>query len=235
MSNWSHEYETIHCPSNPWNHSADNFDGVPCERFELRRDDYDPATLDLRIRRERAEKFETGDLQSEGDRLWYAWSFHVPEEYEDCVFVPETSGDVTLAQFHQHFPESPWDPLWMFGKQAGGDFRVRCFPTYTARELKQMPPAWSLISDSDFRGRWHEIVVHAHWSTREDGFFNVWVNGVKKLEYTEWTCFARGREIYHKYGLYRAAHPHNPDAVVRYRDIKRGNSQLDVTTSKLGP
>jgi hypothetical protein len=106
-------------------------------------------------------------------------------------------------------------------------------PTYIARELKELPPEWSLISDSDFRGCWHEIVVDAYWSAGVDGFFNVWVNGVQKVKYTGLTCFAGGIEIYHKYGS-TAPHHDNPDAVVRHRDLKRGASQSDVTTSVLG-
>lgn len=233
MSNWNHEYERSHCPENSWNYTNVFFDGVPCERFELRTGDYDPTTSELSIKRERAEKCEVGDLQGKGSKLWYAWSFHVPETYEDCVFVEGSSGDVTLAQFHQRFEESPWDPPWMFGKAAGRAFRVRRFPTYIARKRNQPLPEWPLISDSEFRGRWHEIVVNAHWSAGEDGLFEVWVNGVKKMSYTGTTCFQRGSEIYHKYGLYRASHYQNPDAVVCYKDLKRGSSQVDVTSSSL--
>jgi hypothetical protein len=121
----------------------------------------------------------------------------------------------------------------MFGKETGGDFRVRRFPTYTARELKQKPEPWSLISDSEFRGAWHEIVVHTRWATREDGLFRVWANGVKRMSYPGPTCFERGGDVYHKYGLYRAAHPANPDAVVLYKDVRRGDCQTEVTTSNL--
>jgi hypothetical protein len=235
MSSWTHEYETTHCPSNPWNRVDEQFEGVSCEKFELRRGDFDPTTLEKEPRRERAEVFQTGRLQREEDEFWYAWSFHAPEDFKDCVAVRGTSGDVTLAQFHQHFDQEPWDPPWMFGKEAGGDFRVRRFPTYMWREHKQIPEDWSLIPDSEFRGVWHEIVVHARWSARENGFFSVWADGVKKVSYIGPTCFARGSDVYHKYGLYRTAHPDNPDAVVRYKSVTRGDTQADVTSSKLSP
>ena len=34
----------------------------------------------------------------------------------------------------------------------------------------------TIASDEDMRGKWTDILVHAKWSKKEDGFFKVWVN-----------------------------------------------------------
>lgn len=59
-----------------------------------------------------------------------------------------------------------------------------------------------LIDKSDFAGRWHRIEVHAKWQRDATGFFRVWVNGRKKLDYSGSTMSAE--TVYFRYGVYRS-------------------------------
>ena len=39
-----------------------------------------------------------------------------------------------------------------------------------------------LIPKSEISNKWHDIRVHAKWSTGADGIFQIWVNGILKLD-----------------------------------------------------
>ena len=61
---------------------------------------------------------------------------------------------------------------------------------------------YPLIEESELRGRWHRIEVHAHWARDEKGFFQVWVNGEQKVDFAGRTMSAD--IVYFKYGVYRS-------------------------------
>lgn len=73
------------------------------------------------------------------------------------------------------------------------------------------------------RNAWYDFVYHVKWSSKEDGFFHAWVNGVKKLEHRGPTLYA-GQGCYLKLANYHVAfgRPSSVihDRVIRY-DIRR--------------
>jgi Polysaccharide lyase len=54
------------------------------------------------------------------------------------------------------------------------------------------------------RNVWYDFVYHVKWSSREDGFFHAWVNGVRKLEHFGPTLYA-GQGCYLKLANYHVA------------------------------
>ena len=59
-----------------------------------------------------------------------------------------------------------------------------------------------LLEANKFVGKWNDIVVHARWTKKKDGWFKVWVNGKKKTSYYGKTM--KCKEVYFKYGVYRS-------------------------------
>ena len=230
---WIHEFQSQRCSCKDWNYSLDSSvrrlgtADFASERFSLRTGDFDPEMPN----RERAEKIEVGPRQRDEETHWYSWSFRVNDEYEDCVVEPDPSkaisGDTTFAQFLQE-PGSrdEHDPSVMFGKKRDGAFRMRILPTFHHRNGVSIPQR-DLISDEDFRGRWHDLVIQARWSS-SNGFIKVWVNGSQEIEFSGQTCFTGGGDLYHKYGLYRPTHRENPDVSVWYAHLRRGDTRLHV-------
>ena len=158
------------------------------ERFEVRPGDcganagWDDCAAD----RERSELSERGDRNPAGTAWWYGWSLYVPVDFPN-VFPTK----VALGQFHQENSHV----VWMFQNGRGGYHLDDQVEGYTRRY-------YELIPDAELRGRWHRIEVQARWSRGKDGFFRVWVDGSRKVDYSGRTMTA-GR-VYFKYGLYRS-------------------------------
>jgi predicted cupin superfamily sugar epimerase len=158
------------------------------ERFEVRAGDCasDAVWSDCKNDRERSELAQKTQLEWQGASQWYSWSVYFPKDYPN-VFPTK----VAIGQFYQKNN----DAVWMFQQNSNGfwlDDQAR--GGYTRRYYK-------LLSLEELRGRWHRIEVNARWSTRDDGFFRVWVNGEQKVDYVGLTM-SHG-DVYFKYGVYR--------------------------------
>ena len=187
--------------------------GVASERYELRPGDCYGDDCSRTPKYERAESAQNGLQQVEGEEYWYGWSFFVPANYAEPV-----DGFAHYGQFQQH---SNFDPIWMFTKFYKGDYVLR----YNAVATNGGGPNFVLLTDSEFRGRWHDVVVHARWSTA-NGFTNVWINGRLSAEYVGPTRTVGNTDVYFKYGVYRQAK--NETAVVYYDELRRGKNRSSV-------
>ena len=171
---------------------------------------------DCKKDRERSELSERNKSTNPNSEYWYGWYIYFPEDY---VNVYPTK--VALGQFHQKSSH----PVWMFQNSDGGyhlDNQVRGF---TERYF-------TLIKESELRGRWHKIEVHARWAKNDSGFMYVWVNDEQKVDYHGQTMDAS--QVYFKYGLYRSflsryKRAENADEVpaqkVYYANVKRSKSR----------
>ena len=196
--------------------------GSESQRFEERSGDcYGTDCTRSDGTRERSELAQNSRQNYEGDEFWYGLSFFATEESANV------SSYVNFFQFIQHpAPGEPreWYPSFMFRKMPSGSFIVYSFPTTSE---------WQLVSDNlirhqEFFGAWQDIVMHVRWSTNEEGFLKVWVNGNQKIDY-------RGKTIttivepdftYFKYGIYR---PSADERSVTYFDeLRRGKSREEV-------
>jgi hypothetical protein len=172
--------------------------------------------------RERSELTEVNKSNYTGTEYWYGWSLYVPQDYPN-VYPTKTA----LGQFHQDRAH----PVWMFQNAAGGYHLDNQVDGYSKRYYK-------LIDQSNFRGKWHQIEVHARWTSNDDGFFRVWVNGDQKVDYQGKTLSVS--RVYFKYGVYssfmsRYKNAKNTDIVpgqtAYFTNVKRGKSREELRSN----
>ena len=80
------------------------------------------------------------------------------------------------------------------------------------------------------RNSWYDFVYHVKWSSGSDGFFDAWVNGVKKMAYVGPTIYA-GQGCYLKLADYHSAFG-LPSSVIHDR-IVRGTTSAAVSLTPL--
>ena len=182
------------------------------ERFEVRPGDcgQEMGWSDCKNDRERSELSEDALSypNEEGETWWYGWHMFVPEDYPNIY-----PAKVALGQFHQL---NGRNPAFMFQNHKGG--------LWLDNQLTKR--YYPLISESDLRGRWHKIEVHAHWSRSRDGFFKVWVNGGQKVNIKGHTL--SDKTSYFKYGIYRSFLSrsfHHPAQTVYYANVRKHRSR----------
>ena len=214
LNNTSHGYAVIEDPTG----SAPT---KLVERFEVRPGDCSSNSgwSDCANDRERSELSEQHKSWTLGTTNWYGWSFYVPEDY---INIYPTK--VALGQFHQERSH----PVWMFQNSSGG-YHLDDQVFGSTRRY------YELIDETDLRGKWHRIEVHAKWSKEDDGFFKVWVNGEQKVDYSGQTMTAT--KTYFKYGVYRSfmsryknanANKVVPGQIVYYANVRRASSRENL-------
>lgn len=191
------------------------------ERFEVQPGDCasNKGWSDCRKDRERSELSIASKRVVSGE-YWYGWSIYFPEDYPNIYPTK-----VALGQFHQDKAH----PVWMFQNGIGGyalDNQV----------WGQTNGYYSLITEADLRGKWHQIEIHVNWTQdSQDGFFRVWVNGEQKVDYKGTTT--TNNRPYLKYGVYRSfmkryKNKHGgedaPGQIVYFANVKRGNSRESI-------
>jgi hypothetical protein len=188
------------------------------ERFEVRPGDchFNAGWNDCESDRERSELGERGRQNPVGSTAWYGWWLYIPDDWIN-VFPTK----VALGQFHQVGSH----PVWMFQNDKGGLY----LDDHTTGRTRQYH---LLIGESELRGRWHRIEVHAHWTREETGFLRVWVNGEQRVDYSGPTMTAK--TVYFKYGVYRSflsrylqAHGNSevPAQIAYFAGVKRARSR----------
>ena len=198
-------------------------DGRKSLRFEVRAGDcsWSPGGWsDCENDRERHELLTTSDW-SKGE-YWYHWSIFFPRDYP--IIYPVK---VALGQFHQKGSH----PVWMFQNSSGGYFVDNQTPGGTLEKRE-------ILTDEEVRGRWSDILVHARWTHRDNGYFRVYVNGETTPRYA-WFGPTRkkGKRVYFKLGIYRSFMSRRPgdeptqvvyfDHVNRARSCKRATRYFD--------
>jgi hypothetical protein len=167
--------------------------------------------------RERSELTERNKTTGPGKQYWYGWSIYFPEDYPN-VYPTK----VALGQFHQD--DGP--PVWMFQNSSGGYHLDQQISGQTIKYFE-------LLSDKELRGQWHQVELHVGWAGDNTGFFNVWINGEQKVQYTGRTMNSDDRS-YFKYGIYRTyltrymnrnSVNEVPAQKVYYSNVKRGSSR----------
>ncbi len=157
------------------------------EVFEVRNGDCsaNEGWSDCANDRERSELSGSKDNYP-GNVFWYGWSIYVPNDYINIY-----PAKVALGQFHQKGSH----PVWMFQNSSGGLYLDKQVHGYTEKY-------YPLIAKEKLRGKWHKIKLHVKWSKDNDGFFDVWIDGKQKVNYSGQTMDAN--QVYFKYGIYRS-------------------------------
>jgi hypothetical protein len=170
---------------------------------------------------------------SEGVEQWWAHSILFPDDY---VSPPPSGASgpwnwAVVADFHQTGTASavtfeidampdiagvPGFPTGLKLSGAGGD-PVNPV-TYTA-------PIGPLVKNV-----WYDFVYHVKWSSAGNGFFEVWVNGAKKLSHVGPTLFV-GQGCYFKLANYHV--PFGLASSVIHDRVIRGTTALAVALTPL--
>lgn len=191
-------------------------------RFEIRAGDcgWTRGWNDCETDRERHELHTARyDTWTSGDR-WYHWSIFFPEDHP--LVDPAL---VILGQFHQL--ES--HPVWLFHNGSGG-YHVTNFTT--GRPVGGLQ---RVLTDSEMRGKWTDVLIQVRWSDENDGYFRVWVNGEKAPRFA-WSGPTKKphREVYFRFGIYRAYLSRRPGGeptqVVYFDEVKTARTCADVTS-----
>lgn len=176
----------------PWGYTIVNDSGnnskVPdIERFEVRQGDCaaEGAWDDCANDRERSEVSFAPDNYA-GQEYWYNLNLLVPANYVN-IYPAKTD-------FFQFYQPDPNYPVWMFQNYDGG--------IYINRQINHKDKfSVKLLNAKELNGKWHSFVLNVKWSTGADGFFVVYVDGIKKYSYKGATL--EGKSVYFKYGVYR--------------------------------
>lgn len=205
LNNTPHGYQVI---SDPTGSAPTPF----VEKFEVRHGDCGAIAgwSDCATDRERSE-VHTGSDNYEGNEYWYGWSLYLPSDFPDLYPVNQT-----LGQFHQEgnprgcssfLFEKSWNSFVV-------DRQVEC-------QAKQVI---DLIKEDQLIGKWNKFEVHAKWSNKNDGYFDIYVNGELKYNYEGRTMY--GTVVYMKYGIYRGFLKRYCDFLHKCTDSKTVPTQI---------
>ncbi|MBO0145098.1 polysaccharide lyase [Agrobacterium sp. Ap1] len=202
-------------------------DGSVAERFELHAGDCPKMTGDCRADRERVERSEQMPASKVGSEYWYHFSVFVPKDW------PRTGPvNTKLGQFHQKGEGKP--PVLFqlddnaYGFELSNPSLKQTDPMNPVRPLSNI----TLKTASQMRGAWTDMLVHARWSTKRDGFIKVWVDGRQKVDLSG-PNVDRDQPVYFKYGIYRSfvsryRGKSYPTLIAWFRDINRGTTRASV-------
>ncbi len=192
------------------------------EKFELRMGDCDRNKHedDCNSNQERIElvEFDRRVIPLDGE-VWYRWDMYFPESYR-IIYPAKT--------YHIRFIENPEAIVWSFEIGSTGVFWLG---NYISDEINYYP----LIDEDELLSQWHQFSVHAKWGS-DSGFFKVWVNNVKKVDYIGPTC--QNCRLSLSYGIIRSglekfyeSYPGNelPTQVVYYAGFARSASGIGYT------
>ena len=158
-----------------------------------------------------------------GDRFkgkaWYAYSIYLPEDFVNIFPVKQA-----MAQFHQ---KGSW-PTLMFQLTDEGYYADRQWQ-YQTDEFRK------LLEVKDMIGKWNDILININSTSKDKGFYKVWVNNELKYEFSGPTT--KGNESYFKFGIYHTwinrwdenKRGPFPTQVVYYDEIRVGKSRESVT------
>ena len=158
------------------------------------------------------------DHQYEGDDYWYSWSILMPpsplKKGNAIAFLGQFNSDNAARFYIEDFSE-------------GLGFR---FSDETNNIIEQDV----LVRNSEIRSQWTDILVHALWSSSDNGLMEVFINGE-----TKWSMagpnMAGATNTYFDFGIYNAFISEcecdaMPTQIVYFDDIRRGMSRKDVET-----
>jgi len=178
------------------------------------------------------ELSDSASACSQGQEAWWAHSVLFPDDY---VPVPMSTGSdwnwAVVMDFHQSsgvglvtfeldaMPDtaiSPDRPTGLRIIGAGGD---------PANPTQYGAPIGPVVKNV-----WYDFVYHVRWSSGADGFFDAWVNGVKKLTYRGPTLYT-GQTCYLKLANYHT--PFGQASSVIHDRVIRGSTPNAVALTQL--
>jgi len=158
----------------------------------------------------------------QGQEQWWAHSVLFPTD-----FALPTWQMYVIADFHHTGPTGQANMQLNFTNPSRLEIRINGQGRSVRQDIGPIT-----------KNRWYDFVYHVKWSSGADGFFDAWVNGVRKLAY-------QGPTLYTGLGTYlKLANYHTPvcdpypgctgpaSAVIHDR-VLRGTSASDVSIGPL--
>lgn len=190
-------------------------------RFELRdgdcnsSGDFDDCTND----RSRHEIMNM-DSVPEGSEYWYKYSIYVPSEV-----LKVGDSILFLGQFGSANGTDFMNPLMFEDFVSGYGVRQNDeFYNFLFRGV--------LLSNASFRDRWVDVMIHAKWSSGNDGFMKIYFNGFLSKSLTGanitsnlWTFFRVG--IYNAF-ISDCNCSRMPTQIVYFDDIRQALTRSEV-------
>jgi hypothetical protein len=162
------------------------------------------------------------DFPNIGETRWYAFSLFLPRDF------PLEDTRLVLAQWHgadkKYLGERSRSPSLAF-RYSGGRFFITL--RHSAERIVRDPaavPSKTLFETGTFGlGEWHDFVVQATWSHREDGRVAVWWNDHQIVRYAGPVGYNDDFGPYFKFGLYRD--DTDETYVVYFSEVRVGNRE----------
>ena len=145
------------------------------ERFELRAGDCisKPPYNDCRSGVERAELAQKVATPGPSPQVyWYRWKVFFPEDFVSTYPARNCHG--------QFVDQTTGESGWVFEIGSTGALWI-------GSRFDEESRFFSLATERDLLGRWHDVVVEAVWSDY-DGRLNVWINDEQRAKYRGPTC-----------------------------------------------
>lgn len=169
----------------------------------------------------------------EGKEHWWAHSVLFPDDY---VAPPESTATTwsfgAVANFHNSAPGAGQANFQVLAMPATAIAADR--PTglnFQVNHGNQSNPTQATYRIGPVvRNQWYHFVYHVKWSSGEDGFFDAWVNGMRKMAYRGPTLYP-GQGCYLKLANYHSAFG-KPTSVIHARVI-RADSPRAVAAGSL--
>jgi hypothetical protein len=158
----------------------------------------------------------SADYCNEGQQEWWAYSVRFPDDY----FVPR--GEGVVMDFH--------------GAASGGqpNFSLLSMPyglrLYGFYGDIHRPDEYKVDLGPLRRNAWYDFVYHVHWTWRDDGFMQVWLNGRKVLDHHGPTLYV-GVSCYFKLANYHD--PSSGYSSIIFDRVMRGTSADAVALTGL--
>lgn len=210
------------------------------ERYEVR--DGDCGGSDCTSPRYRSEIMSKKNIASPNQEAWYGWSFYnknIPS------FRRDKNPMIVVGQWKYGQTDSISPPI-KFHHQDDGyvwiqlDDMRRTKGTYW-RTCK----LWHMERN---QGKWVDIVMQTNWGTDDNGYLNIWINGIQKCNYkgqilANWRSHypnsghSWGKHLTHRRGVYvsytkrfRQNYPDEklPTFIAYYDEFRQGKTRQEV-------
>ena len=171
----------------------------------------------------------------EGQEAWWAHSILFPDD-----FAMPTWHMYVVADFHNS-GSGPWQANFMLNFAPGpditkpGNLILRGYGGVNSGDGQ-----FTATIGQVTKNVWYDFVYHVKWSSGPDGYFDAWVNGVKKLSHRGPTLYS-GQGVYLKLANYHTpvCDPYpacvgtHPASSVIHDRVIRGTTALSVSPGPL--
>jgi hypothetical protein len=195
-----------------------------CLRFELRKGEF---YADLFGKMSFRSEVNARDFPPIDSIRWYRFSLLLPKDF------PIEDNRLILTQWHgadkKYLGEVSRSPTLAF-RYSGGRFFItmRHSANRIIRDASRVPSETFFETDQFPLGEWHDFLVNAKWSYRDDGYINVWWEGRQVVSYAGPVGYNDDFGPYFKFGVYRD--DSDKTYVVYFSQVKIGDRLQDITT-----